>query len=191
MTVSRRIFCLPVLAAAFLSTASAQSEGLPPEWEIKKSLQELATQVKTFKPLLDSLKPDVWAEKGASPNYAAQLKAAQNQMNYLVDATQRLSQQPDKMALGLETYFRYQSMETMLNSVTEAVRKYQNSAIADLLQAQLSESVPYREKLKQYVLALVTMKEQEFAVADREAQRCRETMSKQPAPAPVRKQDRK
>jgi hypothetical protein len=185
-----RILCPALLAAVLAPLAAAQSEGLPPEWETRKNLQDLVAAVKKFTPLLDSLKPDVWAEKGAPSTYAAQLKSARDQMNYLDNATARLSQQPDKMALALETYFRFQAFESMVISVSDAVRKYQNSAIADLLQAQLTESAQAREKLKQYVLALVTMKEQEFSIADKEAQRCRELQSKQPAP-PSRKQERK
>jgi hypothetical protein len=191
MIQSLRFLYPLVLAAGFVPRMLGQSEGLPSEWETRKNLQELAAEVKKFTPLMDNLKPDIWAQKGASPTYAVQLKSARDQLNYLVDATQRLSQQPDKMALALETYFRLQALESMLTSVNDAVRQYQNSAIADLIQAQLTESAPYREKLKQYILALVTMKEQEFAIADKEAQRCRETMMKQPAQTPSRKQDRK
>ena len=191
MNLPLRILHPLLVASMFIPHLAAQSEGLPPEWETQKSLQELAGAIKKFTPLMDSLKPDVWAEKGASPTYATQLKSAQDQLKYVVDATGRLAQQPDKMALALETYFRYQAFESVLNSVTEAVRKYQNSAIADLLQAQIIETAPYREKLKQYVLALVTTKEQEFAIADKEAQRCRESMSKQPAPPHTKKQERK
>jgi hypothetical protein len=187
------VLSVVLAAATSAGVAAAQSDGLPAEWETRKNLSDLTLGAQGLKPFLDSLKPEEWAENGAPSAYAAQLKSAQDQLRYLADVAGKLSQQPDKLSLALETYFRYQALESMIGSVSAAVRKYQNSAIAELLENQLAQCAPSRDKLRQYVLALVVAKEQEFAVADREAQRCRQTMSRQPAqpPAPAAKQDRK
>jgi hypothetical protein len=53
--------------------------------------------------------------------------------------------------------------------------------MADLLTAAVSENLNNRDRLQQYVLELATEKEQEFRVADEEAQRCRQSISRQPS----------
>ena len=67
-------------------------------------------------------------------------------------------------------------------SVVEGVRKYQNPALANLMQGVLGENSANRDRLRQYVQDLAAQKEQEFAVADKEAQRCRATLMRQQAP---------
>lgn len=182
-----------LLAVCLVSpvVAPAQSEGVPPEWEVRKSLVALSEQIKKFQPLLESLNGQTWKQNGAPDTYVAQLSAARDQLNYLVDASARLGQQPDKLALALETCFRLQTLETQITSITEAVKKYQNTAIAELIQSQMSESAAQRQNLRNYVVALAADKEAQFAVADKEAQRCRDIISRQPNPTPARKQERK
>ena len=52
-------------------------------------------------------------------------------------------------------------------------------AIADLLQSVVNENSVNRDKLRQFLQELAVQKEQEFQVADQEAQRCRSVMMKQ------------
>ena len=185
----RFTLCSLAIAVAVPLASAAQSEGLPPEWEIRKNLQELAAQMKRFQPLLDSFDTNIWKQHGAPDAYAAQLTAAKSQITYLADAAERLARQPEQLAVALETSFRLQALETGVGSLTDAVRKYQNGAIAELVQAQMTESAPQRDKLRSYVVALAAAKEQQLAVANEEAQRCRAVLSRQP-PA-VKKQERK
>lgn len=148
-------------------------------------------------PLLERLDAGVWVERGAPPVYRDQLKSAQDQFGYVVGTAKRLLQQPDSLSVALETGLRSQSLEFAVLSVAEVVRRYQNPAIAELITSQLGESAAQREKLRQYIVALAAAKEQELAVADREAQRCRDILSRQPAPpppktpAPVKKEVKK
>ena len=74
-----------------------------------------------------------------------------------------------------------QAMESTFGSVIEGIRKYQNPAIADLLQGVINENSANRDKFRQFVTDLATQKEQEFQVVDKEAQRCRGVLMKQPA----------
>ena len=46
----------------------------------------------------------------------------------------------------------------------------------------IAENSTNRDRLRQYLQDLATQKEQEFQVADREAQRCRGALLQQPAP---------
>jgi hypothetical protein len=157
-------------------------------------------KLKPVGPFLNRLDAGKWVERGAPPAYREQLKAAQDQFDYTLGAAQRLLQQPDRLSIAMETGLRVQSLEFMLLSIAEVVRRYQNGAIADLLISQLGESAAPREKFRQYVVQLAAAKEEELNVADREAQRCRDMLSRQPVslpkpsapkPAPAKKEVKK
>jgi hypothetical protein len=81
----------------------------------------------------------------------------------------------------LELLFRIRALESMLGSLGDGLRKYQNPPMADLLNAAVAENLANRDRLQQYVMELATEKEQEFRVADQEAQRCRQSISRQPS----------
>lgn len=44
----------------------------------------------------------------------------------------------------------------------------------------IAENTANRERLQRYILELAAAREQEFRVADAEAQRCRQSLSRQP-----------
>ena len=53
--------------------------------------------------------------------------------------------------------------------------------MADMLNTAVAENNGNRDRLQQYVLELATAREQECRVADQEAQRCRQSLSRQPS----------
>jgi len=182
--------CLVFLSSA----ASAQSPpangvgaggvatgGVASEWDVRKLLDSLDLQAQHVKPIIDQVKPETWVAKGAPKAYVTQWTTAQAELKYLLGSSEALSKQPERLTLALETYFRIQALESTLSSVTEGIRKYQNPALADLMQSVVTENSSNADKLRQYVQDLAAQKEQEFQIADREAQRCRETLVKQPA----------
>jgi hypothetical protein len=58
--------------------------------------------------------------------------------------------------------------------------------VGDLLVGVLGENSTNRDRLRQYITDLAANKEQEFQIADKEAQRCRGMLGKQaPAPKPA------
>lgn len=177
-----RVSLTSCILASFwaLSIASAQNAGLPPEWEVKKNMDALAGQVQRCKPILDEVKPEEWVAKGAPQAYQRQWTAAGAEIEYLTRATSELTQEPERLSLALETLFRMQSLDSMLGSIEDGVRKYQNPALADLLRGAMSDAAGQREKLRQYILQLAAVKEQEFNVINKEAQRCRAVLSRQP-----------
>ncbi len=159
----------------------AQSEGLPPEWEVRKQIAALAEHVQRFQPLLEQINPETWAD--APSGYADQTKRARAEIGYLVTTTRSLEKQPDRLTLALDSYFRMVSVDQMLRSLEAGIRKYQNPAVADLLQGLLVEESADREKLRQYIIDLAADRELQFRVIDEEAQRCRTSLSRQPRPA--------
>jgi hypothetical protein len=182
-----------LLCAATVCGLSAQSGGLPPEWEVQKQMSSLAEHVQRVKPLLDKINPQEWEKRGAPAAYATQLKNTRAEIDYLAGSTRELSAHPYKLTVALETFLRMQSVDALLRSIASGIRKYQNPAVADLLQSLIADTSTDREKLRQYLVDLVAEREQEFKIMDQEAQRCRAVLSRQPRPAAgtVRKEDKK
>lgn len=173
---------LALFLALCSASLEAQQPGVSSEWDIRKTLEAIAAHARRLQPLLEQIEPQTWVAKGAAESYVTQWNASRTQAAGLAQAAQNLSREPEKLAKALETFFRVQSLELMLSSLGEAIRKYQNPALADLLAGVVAENGANRERLQQYILDLATEKEQEFQVADREAQRCRAFLFKQPAP---------
>jgi hypothetical protein len=184
------MYTFVVLAAALFP----QAGGIPPEWEVQKQLATLAEHVQRVKPVLDQLKPEEWVQQGAPAVYADQLKRTSAEIDYLIGTSKELMARPEKLTTALETFFRMQSVDAMLRSVAAGVRKYQNPAIADLLQSLIADTNVDREKLRQYLVELAADREQQFKIVDQEAQRCRANLSRQPhtpAKASERKEERR
>jgi hypothetical protein len=161
---------------------AATDGGVASEWDARKLIDALSSQAQHLKPIIDQVQPAAWVAKGASETYVAQWNTAQAQLKYLIAASDAFSRQPERLPLGLEAYFRMQTVESTLSSLTEGVRKYQNPALASIMQSVIAENSTNRDRLRQYLQDLATQKEEEFRVADREAQRCRAALLQQPAP---------
>jgi hypothetical protein len=103
----------------------------------------------------------------------------------MLRASAALSRQPDKLTVALETYFRLQSVESQVTSLVEGVRRYQNPAVGDLIVSVMGANSANRDQLRQYITDLAQTREQEFQIADKEAQRCRGMLMRQPAGRPT------
>jgi len=175
-----RFFLLVGVAVSSLAMAqTAQPSGVNSEWDVQKLLDSLKLQAQHLQPIIQQVKPESWVANGAPQAYVTQWKTAQAEIQYLVASADALAKQPERLTLALDTFFRMQAMESTLGSVIEGIRKYQNPALADLVRAVEGENSVNREKLRQYLTDLAAQKEQEFSIADREAQRCRETLMQQ------------
>ena len=171
------------------------SPSVPASWDVSKSVGELATQVAKLKPLVGQLTPQAWVENGAPAAYVSQWQSAQQELGYLDQAARTLAQRPERLTAALDVYFRLQGIEWRLESLAEGARKYQNPAAGDQIAESLGASSTKRDQLRQYITDLATQDEQEFAVVDKEAQRCRDelnrTAARPPAPAPAPKRNTK
>jgi len=176
--------CLGISSVAMGQTS--QPGGVNSEWDVQKLLDSLKLQAQHLQPIIEQVKPESWVANGAPQAYVTQWKTAQAEIQYLLTSCDALAKQPERLTLALDTFFRMQAMESTLGSVIEGVRKYQNPALADLVRAVMGENSSNRERLRQYLTDLASQKEQEFTIADREAQRCRETLMQQKG-KPVRK----
>jgi DNA repair ATPase RecN len=143
-------------------------------------------------PLIQQLKPEEWVAKGAPETYADQWKSVQAEVGYLENTAERLAAEPERLTLALEALFRMQSIDARLASLFEAVRKYQNPALAELLESLAAGNGPVRIALQQHVAEVAAQREAEWRIMEAEAQRCRTqlTAPAKPAarPAPPKKQ---
>jgi hypothetical protein len=167
---------LLLLGALFSISAFGQLAA----WDNSPHAAELAAQAGRLKPLLDQLKPEEWIAKGAPQAYVTQLKGAQQELAGLTAAAALLDKQPQKLTAALDTYFRLQSLEWRFESLIEAVRKYQNPAVGDLMLSVLRANSANRDALREFITDLAARKEQEFNVVNQDEQACRTQLSQIP-----------
>ena len=171
---------LLLVCALFSLSAFAQDA----VWDNSPHAAELATQAGRLKPLLDQLKPDEWLANGAPQAYVTQLEGAQQELTALTSTANYLDRQPQKLTVALDTYFRLQSLEWRFESLIEAVRKYQNPAVGDLMLSVLRGNSANRDALRGYITDLAAAKEQEFSIVNQDAQSCRTQLSLIPISTP-------
>lgn len=175
---------LPLLLLSASSSLFGQSAaGVATEWDTRKLLDSLVLQTQHLRSVLAQVKTDGMIANGAPATYITQWNGAQTELKYLLTSIDMLAKQPERLPLALDALFRMQSMESTLGSVFEGIRKYQNPALAELLQGVVNENTTNRDRLRQYIQDLAVDKEKEFEVVDKEAQRCRATLLQTP---PVR-----
>ena len=170
-----------LLASAF-AQAPAPPPGVTPAWELKKQLDGLVTQVHRLTPLLDQVKPQDWGADG----YREQHKGAKSEVEYLARSADALVKEPERMTFALEVFLRLEALEQMLESLSQGVRKYQNPALADLIQGSISENAVHRSRLRNYLTELVATKQDELRMANEEAQSCRAAALAKPLKKPSR-----
>jgi len=175
-----------VLPLSALVQAQAQQPGVLTEWDVQKVVETIASQTTRLQPLIAEIHPNDWTAKGAPDAYIQQWGSVRNEAQALKRSSDNLVHEPGRLTTAMDTYFRLQDLEGSLGSLIEGVRKYQNPALADLLRGVLAENDSSRRQLRQYVVDLAATREQEFKVVDKEAQRCREAVTR-PAGAPARK----
>ncbi len=156
--------------------------GLENSWDVRKILAGLLDESEQLQPILAKLSPQQWHDgKGAPTTYMIPWQTAQRQLNDVKYATTQLQAKTESLSLALDLYFRLEALETTTRSVLEGAQRYADRATADKLNALIARNFNSRERLRDYLRDLTASAEQNFKVADEEAQRCRAEMSKQPA----------
>lgn len=165
--------------------AQKQNAGLSPDWDIRQDMTALAGQVRQLKTMMDKVKPEEWVAKGAPSAYVKQMATLQSGMQYLISSAEQVAHDPQRLTTALDAYFRMESVEVLVNSLREGLRKYQSPDLANLISEVMVGNSNNREKLRMHIVDLAAMREQEFQVIDQEAQRCRSAILRTPANAPV------
>jgi len=173
--LSKLVLCGPVLL-----WGQTPNAGLQPDWDIRAILQEMSEHATRLQPVLNEVDVNAWIAKGASDTYKAQLQSSKDQARAMVDDAKALGRNPEKLSACLQLYFRIQGMEQMVGSLAEGIRKYQGPELAEKLISLSAENGANRNRFESYIVNLASQQEQECAVMDHEAQRCRAFLSKQP-----------
>ena len=203
MIWNRRRFAARISLAAYLCAASsvfgaqlanqpapspqsrlqAQAQlGLQNSWDVRKTLADLLNESEQLQPLLAKLNPQQWYDqKGAPTTYIVQWQTAHGQLNDVKYATTQLQAKTESLSLAIDLYFRLEALETTTRSLSEGAQRYADRATADKLNSLIARNFNSRERLRDYLRDLTTSTEQNFKIADDEAQRCRAEMSRQPA----------
>jgi hypothetical protein len=91
-----------------------------------------------------------------------------------------IAQHPEAMQDVMRALFRVHRFDSDLDGLLGSVRRYQNPALADLIESVAAGDLKSIEKLEQYVLDLANEKERELDLENNEAQRCRSILASQP-----------
>ena len=177
------------LLLSFLAHGQTPAPSIPNSWDIAPILADFGEKSGRLKPLLDELMPQEWVAKGAPDTYVTELASAKKELDYFAQATKLFEQTPDKLTLALDAYFRWESMHSRLDTLREGARRYQDPALADLLEGVFGVNASNQDKLRRFIADLAVQREEEFGVVSQEAQRCRTSLNRQtPAPpAPAKK----
>jgi hypothetical protein len=97
-----------------------------------------------------------------------------------------VSRNPERLAGALQLFFRLESLETMISSLQQGAARYQSPQAAQSLASLYAEGGANRQRLRSYIINLAAEREHQFDVMDREAQRCRATLTAAPPPQPCK-----
>jgi hypothetical protein len=178
----KQLFSGIVFALAASQCTAQQPAGLETPWDVRTILANLTKDTTDLKPVLDNLTPQQWYEKkGAPSTYILQLQTAQQQLRDVVVTNNALAQQTESLPLALDDYFRLEALDVSIRSLEQGARKYADRSTADHLSRLIARNFTNRERFRDYIRDLALSAEQNFKIADREAQRCRGMISREPA----------
>src|SRR5215469_3450920 len=172
---------LAFLLLSFLAFGQTPAPSVQNTWDIAPIIADFSDKSARLKPLLDQLTPQEWVKKGAVDSavdiYVNELATAKQELDYFSKSAQLFVQQPEKLTLALDAYFRWQTLHSRLETLREGARAYQDPALADLLESVFGLNASNQDKLRRYIADLAAQREEEFGVINQEAQRCRATLS--------------
>jgi len=160
--------------------ASAQQKGIEPDWNMRPVLQEIAAHAQRLSSVLEKIDAKGMLQNGAPDTYAAQIESSKAQAKALAAEALELANSPEKLSADLQAFLRILSLERTVPSIEQALRKYWNPALADPLSREMTSNGANRERFQRYIVELAAEREQEYAIMDHEAQRCRGMLAKQP-----------
>jgi hypothetical protein len=168
--------------------SKAPPAGLENPWDVRKIIADLQNDTANLQPLLKKINPQDWYEKkGAPSTYTFQWQSAQTQLNDVLAASKLFAQKTESLSVALDTYFRLEALEVTERALAEGVGRYDTPTTARELNALIAHNFASRERIRGYIRDLAATTEENFKIADSEAQRCREMISKEPVANQARK----
>lgn len=179
------MLCLVVAFAAVASAAQqpprVPAAGLETPWDVRTILDHIVKDTQQLRTVVMRMNPQQWYDKkGAPSTYIIQWQTAQRQLNDVVYTAGQLSQKTETLSLALDVYFRLEALQVTARSLEEGARQYADRATADQLNELIAHNFNNRERFRDYIRDLAASTEQNFKIADEEAQRCRGMISREP-----------
>ena len=155
--------CWFALPAQQQTPASATAVPLDPV-DVSAAAKAISQRSMHLKPMLDEVHASDWVAEGAPEAYVSQWNSLKEQ-NQAIAAVHRF--------------------DGDLGDLLKAVRRYQNPALADLLESVAEGGQRGVETLQRYAMQLAGDKDRQLDVVDKEAQRCRAQLAAQPVNRPA------
>lgn len=169
--------CVPVLSGQQAPQGSGMTDA-----QVIAIFNGISQHMARLEPMLQQVRVKEWLAKGAPDAYVQQLASIGKEIQAIENDMARLAQRSDQMQECMRALFRVQGLYGPLHSLMGGLRKYQNPALADLIESVTAEDQTQIGRLEQYILELADTKDQQYDIVDKEAQRCRATLSRQPPP---------
>ena len=180
----RAAVILGTLAVCAAAQSQSSGEGVAAVWDVRANVASLVADVQKVEPLLRRVDAPHWVTRGAPEAYVRQHAAAQAAVQQLVSATERLAHDPEKLPGAVDVYFELERMELLMNSLRDGVRKWQSDDLANMFTQVMGTNILHRDRLRQHIRDLSVARENEFKIANEEAQRCRGMLTRQTPPTP-------
>jgi hypothetical protein len=162
--------------------------GLETPWDVRQILANMARDDEQLQLQLAQLNPQQWYDqKGAPGTYILQWQTAQRQLNDVIATSRLLSQKTESLPMALDVYFRLEALEVTFRSLEQGAQKYADRRTADHLSLLIAHNFNNRERFRDYLKDLADSVDQNFKIADQEAQRCRGMISREPPTTSSRK----
>ena len=175
-----RSLAVVLLVAMFAALLPAQEDaGTMPPWEVASIAEQLETQVGQVEQILSGIKPEEWQASGAAA-YSAQRETLMLELSHLRNSARAMARAPERLPLVVDTFLWIDRTDSMMASMTDGVRRYQNGAVADLLESARGQYSGAGEKLKEYMQQLAVSVDAQMQIAHEEAQRCRTELVTKP-----------
>ena len=169
-----------LIAVACVWLAPAEDEGIMPRWQVEELAQTIAKNVDTAARVVEELRPGTWVQDGAPEAYIEQQATLLQEMEHVRLSAMALEREPESLTFAVDTYLWLDRVDALLSSVTAGVRRYYNSAVADLLDSVRNRNEDGLASAKVYMRQLAVHVESSMRVAHQEAQRCRAELISQP-----------
>ena len=164
--------------------------GIENSWDVRDMVDRLVKDDEQLKQVLSQLNPQQWfVEKHAPAAYTVQQTTAIRQVTDVVTVTKFFGNKTDSMPMALDVYFRLEALEDSARTLSEGAQKYADAATAGKLSEAVAHNFNNRERFRDYINDLAKTQEQNFKLADEEAQRCRGMISKEAPPKQSRKKN--
>jgi Asp-tRNA(Asn)/Glu-tRNA(Gln) amidotransferase B subunit len=173
---------LALLATLAFSCAAFSQQASPPpiprmtDVQIQSIFTGISKHTARIEPMIQQLHPAEWVEKGAPQTYVAQWNSTIEQLNAIQTEMAALAQRPDQLVELMKALFRVQASQKVVASLMEGLRRYQNPALAELIESVAAEDQSSLDTFERYLVELATDRQQQYDVVEHEAQRCRSTL---------------